>query len=453
MPRATVTAEPTIEKKGYTDQRAKTVLLEALRGRNGQLTRADAMAASGLPQDETQRGLTLLLKEYRSHLSATESGELLYQFDPAFARRDAVPFRERAAAIGNALWKGFSFLFKVTIMGTLVVYFTAFVAMLIALVFARSNDRDDDDRGGFGGLFWIWGWGIGGNPDPYGRAPARPRQPPFYKSVFAFVFGPPLPPVDPLRDEKELLSFIRGNDGRIAAADLVRLMGWDFARAEEEVTRLMVDYDGEPAVTDDGVVLYVFKDLRKTGGADIGDRLLRPRLAWERLEAEPVLTGNSPDRNTVIGLFNAFNLSAPLWVVPMFEAKFRISLASWDFLLRDFPLAFSSVFFGVPFVRWLKARLGRRRRAAANQRRSLLQRIFASLAPRRREDLAPTKELGAALDKELVALGGDVEPDEDGRLNYQFPRIKQELEAVAQARAAAPRLERDPGAVIFSSND
>ncbi len=185
----------TIEKKAYTDQRAKTVLLEALRGKGGKLTHADAMTVSGLPGDETRRALGLLLKEYRSHLGATESGELIYEFDAAFQRRDAVPLRERVARVGLALWKGFSALFKVAIMATLVVYFTAFVAMLIALVFARSagSDRDDDDGGGFGGLFWIWGWGWGGE-DPRGRRrPARPRKPPFYKRVFAFVFGPPLP--------------------------------------------------------------------------------------------------------------------------------------------------------------------------------------------------------------------------------------------------------------------
>src|SRR5260370_357777 len=235
----------TIEKKAYTDQRAKTVLLEALRGKGGKLTHADAMRVWGLPGDETRRALGILLKEYRSHLGATESGELIYEFDAAFQRRDAVPLRERVARVGLVLWKGFSALFKVAIMATLVVYFTAFVAMLIALVFARSagSDRDDDDGGGFGGLFWIWGWGCGGD--------------------------------------------------------------------------------------------------------------VRPRLAWERIEPEPVLTGNSGERNAVIGFFNAFNLSAPLWIVPAFEAKFHLSLVGWGFFLQDFPLAFSGLFFGVPLLRWL----------------------------------------------------------------------------------------------------
>jgi len=47
--------EPTIEKKGYADPRAKKVLLEALRGRGGKLTRSDAMTISGLPDDDTGR--------------------------------------------------------------------------------------------------------------------------------------------------------------------------------------------------------------------------------------------------------------------------------------------------------------------------------------------------------------------------------------------------------------
>jgi len=150
-----VASEPTIERKEYSDQRAKTVMLEALRGRNARLTRADAIVASGLPEDEAGRALTVLLKEYRSHLSATESGELLYEFDPTFQRRNAVSWRERAAAVGRKLWTGFRFLFKVAIVATLVGYFAAFVAMMVAMIFARSgsNDRDDDGGFGLGGLF------------------------------------------------------------------------------------------------------------------------------------------------------------------------------------------------------------------------------------------------------------------------------------------------------------
>ena len=274
---------PATERKTHSEEQAKRVLLGALRRQPGPLTKADAVALSGLPVPDAEQALTGLLKEYRSHLAATESGELVYEFDPAFARRDAVPLGEKLAKVGRALWKGFTFLFKISIVTTLAVYFLVFLAMMLALIFGRRSD--DRDRGGgldLGWpLFWMWGWGPSGH-DPYGRrASPRRRGKPLYKKVFEFVFGPPRPREDPLLDEKEILAHIRKHRGRIAAVDLVLLMGWDFPRAEEEATRLLIDYGGEPEVTDDGVVLYVFKDIRKTAQ----EKSARRRAAAEGLGA------------------------------------------------------------------------------------------------------------------------------------------------------------------------
>ena len=452
-----MTSDPAIERKSYSDQRAATVMIEALRGRGAKLTRADAIAASGLPEDEADRALTVLLKQYRSHLSATENGELLYEFDPTFAPRTALSWRARGAAVGRKLWKAFTALFKVAIMATLVGYFLLFVAMMVAMLFARnSSDRDDDGGGlGLGPLLWFWGFDVGssqgGYPGAYGRRPARRvARPPFYKRVFAFVFGPPVPAEDPLRSEKEIVAHIRAQRGRIAAVDLVRLMGWTFPRADEEVTRLMVDYGGEPEVSDDGVVFYTFKELRRTAQATGGE--LAPRMAAERLEPTPALTGNPPESNALIAAFNGFNLLAPFWIVPAFEARLHVSLASWHGVLRDFPLAFSAVFFAVPAGRWLKARVEARRRQVRNDRRRLLGRIFSGMGARPREELAPTPAVAALLDAELVSLGGDVAID-DGRVLYTFPRIERETTTMVRVRAAAPEAERDAGALVFSSAD
>ena len=433
-------------------------MMTALRGREAKLTRADAVVASGLSEEEAGEALTALLKEYRSHLSATESGELLYQFDPAFERRDALSWRERAAAVGSQLWKGFTLLFKMAIVTTLVSYFVAFVAMMVAMIFARSGSSDRDDDGGFGfeGLLWFWGWDMGANG--YGRPRtrfARPRREPLYKRVFAFVFGPPTPAQDPLAEEKQIVGYIRAQRGRVAAVDLVRLMGWTFPRAEQEVTRLMVDYGGEPEVTEEGVVLYTFKAVRKTAGAGSTVETTSPCWASERLETPAPLTGNEPGTDVMVAAFNGFNLLAPFWIVPAFESRLHVSLASWQFLLWDFPLAFSALFFAIPAGRWLKARLEAGRLRARNNRRQLLGRIFSRSQARVREELAPTPELAAALDRELVALGGDIapEPDEQGRILYTFPRIEEETAAVVRARAAAPSAEQDAGLVVFSSAD
>src|SRR4051812_12928268 len=232
-----------MERAEYSDQRAATVMKQALRGRGGKLTHADAIVASGLPDDEAGRALTVLLKDYRSHLSATENGELLYEFHPSFTRRDAVPWRERAAAVPGLLWEGFTLLFKVAIVVTLVGYFAVFVAMLLGLAFVRGSSDRNNDGGGSGGSFAFWGWngGGGGSGHPSdlgpGWRPIRAPRVPVYKRVFAFVFGPPAAAVDPLADDKLIVAYIRSRLGRIAAVDLVLLMGWSFPRAEEEVTR------------------------------------------------------------------------------------------------------------------------------------------------------------------------------------------------------------------------
>lgn len=442
-------------RQSLSDQRVKTLMKEALRGKAHRLTCADAVIASGLPEPEATRALTLLLKDYRSHLSVTDSGELLYQFDPTFARRDALSWRERGAQAGAWLWKGFSFLFKVTILATLVGYFALFVGMMVAMVFARSNS-DDDDRGfGLDGLLWFWGWDTaGGLGQPRARLDARGPRTPFYKRVFAFVFGPPKAPADPLRDEKQLVAFIRAQRGRIAAVDLVRLMGWSFPRAEQETTRLMAHYGGEPDVTDDGVIVYTFKELRKTAEAQEAEAPGAPRWAWQRATKVAPLTGNPPATNALIGFFNGFNMLAPMLIVPAFELRFRVSLAEYKFLLFGFPLTFSTVFFAIPGVRWLKARWDARKRRHHEDRHQLLRRIFAGGGKRTRADLCPTPALGAILDGELIALGGDVatEPDEQGQVCYIFPRIEQELAAVGRARDKASAVaECDAGAVVFSS--
>jgi hypothetical protein len=67
--------------------------------------------------------------------------------------------------------------------------------------------------------------------------------------------------------------------------------------------------------------------------------------------------------------------------------------------------------------------------------------------------LAPDAELAQALDKELVALGGDIETDSNGKMLYAFPRVKEELAAMDKARVQASAKERDPGAIVFSSKD
>jgi len=147
----------TIEQKRYTPERADEALTQALRGKKGRLTKADAITVSGLPSYLVDDSLERLLKRYKSRLEVTDEGELLYSFDPALVRRDEPTLAERLRDAGRVLAKVGVWVFKAWITVTLVAYVVVFVALALAMMFGGGDRRRDDDRGfGGGGMGWIW---------------------------------------------------------------------------------------------------------------------------------------------------------------------------------------------------------------------------------------------------------------------------------------------------------
>ena len=127
---------------------AAKVLEKALTDPKRPMTVADASSESGLPMRDVESGLNWLTSEYRGHLRVTESGELVRVFPTGFTkpweRRDAI---DRALGkIGRGLLGVGRFVVRAWILVVLLGYTAIFVAMLIALMFARSgggsNDRD-----------------------------------------------------------------------------------------------------------------------------------------------------------------------------------------------------------------------------------------------------------------------------------------------------------------------
>jgi len=459
-------------KTKVADPRAEDALLAALRGKARgrtelvKVTRGDAVAMTGMPADQAEPALKALVKSYRSHLAVTEEGELVYAFDPSLERRDRVPLGERVRRVGQLAWRGFQFLFKIWIVVTLVAYVAAFVAMMLAMVFARSSDRDDRRGGDGGGMFWLWYWlmpDLAPAYDPYGRPikrkldDGRPKKR-FYQSVFDFVFGPKGQPLDPRESDKRLLAFLRDHKGRVTAAELSALTGLSLERADEELTRLSVEYDGEVEVADDGTLLYKFESLLTSASA-AGTWWT---WFWDKHERQPALTGNAPGTDLVVGGFAGFNLIASLTIGPAFLAKFHLAADPLLlFLVTTFPLVFSAIFFAVPGVRLLKSRRRTKRLAAGQVRKELLREIWSKpgaqldpealvkqIATRTSQPVDAAKK---ELDRLLAELDGDVTNDAEGRVRYVFPRLVAEQKAVEAARAAARVPELGP--VEFSSEE
>jgi hypothetical protein len=453
------------------DEKAERLLFDALkqraRGRTElvKLTRADAVTLTGMPAATAEPALKSLVKSYRSHVAVTDEGELIYEFDPALERRDKVPLRDKLAALGQAAWRGFQLLFKIWIVATLVIYVVAFVAMMISLMFAKQSDRDDR-RGGDGfGLPWIWFWLMpdlappGYYSDRYGRPrQARPKpQKRFYQSVFDFVFGPKGQPVDPRQQDKLLLAFLREHKGRVTAAELSALSGLSLSDADEELTRLMVEYDGEVEVAPDGSLLYVFAEVMPSADSLRGSW----RYVWDQRDEVAPLTGNTPGANAVTAGFSAFNLLASFTIGPAFLQ--RVHLAGdpvAKFFVTLFPLIFSALFFAIPGVRAWKRSRALARREKRQLRRALMREIWSTPAtPRDPAALAtaaaqrtgqPETLARQMLDELMADLDGDVTTDAAGAMRYVFPRLAAEQQSVAAARSQAP--EQRLGKVIFSSD-
>jgi len=283
-------------------------VLSALRSLGGKATVGDVVAATGLPATDSQASLKQLLETHQGQLAVSDSGELLYHFDEKLIRRGTEPLLAR---VKRRAWDLFSRVFKAWIVIMLVVYFVVFVILVLAALFAnqqggnrRSGGWGGRGRRGGGGLpignlwFWYWIWGPRwylGRPY-YGRRWERtlPKDDkvPFYKKVFAFVFGPDRPRPTQQQLDRGTLRLIRARGGVITTAELVEHTGLPVEEAESEMGRLVGAYDGEPTVSPDGELAYSFPSVMLSAHGQVTAR--EPNPSWMRLEYPLDLTGNTP---------------------------------------------------------------------------------------------------------------------------------------------------------------
>ncbi len=480
---------------------AGRALSEALKNPREPVTIADAATASGLALRDAERGLQWLTSEYRGHLRVTESGELLFLFPYGFEKpwqtRDA--FHRAFAAVGRSAAGVMRFVVRAWVMIVLVAYVALFVAVMIGLMFASQSDRDDRRGGGASTLVYALVRALGdaffwtfhpfspfvlGSEDAYygGRYESRPRErartrtdeTPFYEKVNRFFFGPSSPPADPHQMERFVLSELRAQKGRIGLADVMRVTGLPREQADPLMARLMLDYDGEVEVSEEGGIYYRFESMRKTA-RDGDERENRPAPAWERLRRAKPLTGNSAGINTLIVALNAFNLvmsivainlNLTLAKLPMLVGPVPIEALPYDsvpIVLGIVPLVFSSLLFALPIARAMVRPLQGKKLARENGRLGLLREILAGIqrkAPLTESMLTEAWSRTAGkppepeeLRKRIVELGGDVEIDEStGGVRYRFVDLETEAAALEAEREAASESEKEVGRVVFGSD-
>jgi hypothetical protein len=479
-------------------RKAADALRRSLSGKGKDFTIADAAAGSGLPLRDAETGLHALLAEYRGHLRVTSEGELLFRFPAGFTKPWET--RTRLAALGRraaaVLLAAGRFVVRAWISIVLVGYALIFLALIVGLVFARSGGDSRDSRGGVGlevgyvffrivadALFWTFHPFSPFAYVDYGAPrPARARRPktdqaPFYEKVNRFFFGPEIPAPDERIMERRILAEIRAQKGRIGLGDVVRVTGLPRDEADPLMSRLLLDYEGEVEVSDEGGIVYRFEGLRKTVAAT---PIERPKPIWARLKRLVPLTGNEPGTNLIIAGLNAFNLIVSLYAVAndltlekigwLFEtaqmAKHHVphlppAPTGTAIALGVVPLVFSAALFALPLARAALRPLKQRRVAHENGRRAMLREILDKVGAGGVTDeslrAAWKQAAGSEPDpkevtREVVALGGDVDY-ESGEVRYRFPELEAEAKALEAEREAAAESEAHVGEVVFTSEN
>jgi hypothetical protein len=465
------------------------------RGRVLELTIADAAARSGLALRDAEAGLHSLLSEYRGHLRVTSEGELLFRFPAGFTKpwETRTRLAELGRKVGRALLGVGRFVVRAWISIVLIGYALLFLALIVGLAFARSGDSRDSRGSGVGfevgyvffrvvldALFWTFHpfspFAYVDYAPPVGARARRTRkqkdETPFYDKVNRFFFGPDVPEPDPRAMERRLLAEIRAQKGRIGLADVIRVTGLPRDQADPLMSRLLLDYEGEVEVSEEGGIVYRFEALRKT----VDERPVdRPRPIWERLKRLVPLTGNSVGTNIAIAGLNGFNLIMSLYAL---SEHLTFEKIGWFFQVAQHhlprnapmptgtavalgvvPLVFSLALFALPLARAALRPFKQRRIARENGRRYMLREILEHLGTgevtdeslrRAWKEAAGVEPDPKELTREVVALGGDVDY-EAGRVRYRFPDFEAEAKALEAERDAAAESEAKVGQVIFSS--
>jgi hypothetical protein len=457
-----------------------TDILTALRRLGGKATVGDVVAATGIPADDARGSLKALLEGRQGHLAVTESGELLYEFHPRLIERDRDPLLGR---LKRGAWELFRRGFKAWIVVMLVVYFVVFVALVLAAIFAqqrgggrRSGGWGGSRRGhgGFGNI-WLWYWLMGRGWSPgrpyYGRRWERSlgqkEKVPFYKKVFAFVFGPDEPRADPQQRDRDVLALIRARKGVLSSAELVQHTALRLPEADDEMGRLVAAYGGEPVVSPDGELAFAFPELMVSAHGRV--REPEPKPAWQRLEHPREVTGNDAGANALVGAINGFNLvaaaTAPWFIFPRLGLG---GMAAYVALVLV-PVAYSLTFFAVPALRSLAVRRENRRRERRNVRRVLLGLVYdlaldkgagvqaepatAHIARRLERQRVLQRDVEQALQELAAEFDADVEPDPDGNLIYRFPKLRAQFTAAEAVRRMLALDDKALGAIVYNTGD
>jgi len=279
---------------------SKQVVDAVIESRSESIVASDVATRAGVSVSQARKDLTTLASLSQGDISVSKDGELIYEFPPNLngvlssnsAKYKALQTFEKA---WPSIFWGMRVTFGVALVASVALVFSAIVVLQSSESGSSDERRRDDRRGGMGfGMGGFWGpspfdffyYRPYGSYGYYGNSMEGTVKDPedmgFLESVFSYVFGDGNPNAG--LEEKRLslaAQMIRNSKGAVTAEQLAPYCDAPVL-SENEVTSssktafvdesfvlpIVSQLDGEPRVTEDGDIIYVFPELQTSATSE-----------------------------------------------------------------------------------------------------------------------------------------------------------------------------------------
>jgi hypothetical protein len=270
----------------------------------------------------------------------------------------------------------------------------------------------------------------------------------------------------------------------ITLEELMALTGRESVDANPLINRLLLEFEGEPGVTDNGTVVYAFPELMRTSE---GERRTTGQVPLQNPSTKRLapFSANKKKTNGWIIFFNAVNLAFGAYFLGISLAQGAAAIVKGGPALYSFtgsllaragidpvplmatvlgviPVAFSILFFLVPLLR--KIRLDRQNARIREEelRKRIYARVLASPARVSPADITPErdeldpKDLPAASRRIIERLAAEqkAEPvvqEKDGTFAYRFAELERQQGDLERFRNGIDEKKYAVGKTVFDS--
>jgi hypothetical protein len=492
----------------YKPSLVQDKIVDVFRMRRGEATTADLVAVTGLPKAQVEAELPAVADEFGARLRVTESGEILYSFPSGMKSRyrGFVPgFKRFWKAFKKGAAKVASLVFKIWIVVMLVGYFILFVALVllallasVALSVSGGGKDDRSDRGGgLGGLYlttrlidafvniWFYSELFKSPEERYyegeRRRERKRNKKPLHKAIFSFVFGDGDPNADwDTVEKKAVVAWIQANKGIITIHEFMSITGLGPLEAETAINKYLVEFEGEPEVSEAGTIYYSFPSLLRR--KDKSDRTFGGTVPMKRTAA---FSMNPKKANAWFCGLNGFNLlfggyflgeSMALAGATQMRSGFDYLYAITYNLFGAFsdgspalgiaiglgavPLVFSALFYAIPAIRSARLKKANEAVKLENLRRIAYRAIVdkpigvqpQALAMAAAASPAASPSDQGAAEKVVLELAAATHAEPTASGAYSFPEIDRGEAEARFARARVRDEDFDLGGTVFDSH-